>query len=77
MTRRGLPFTLVAVLLIGAIGAARTHAPVVAMSVTLPDGRTQELTAAESRLTTLTQKTVRNTASGPPFRTVHRGIESS
>ena len=56
MTRRSLQFTLVAVLLTGAMVAAQAHAPVVAMSVTLPDGRTQELTAAESGLATLTLK---------------------
>jgi hypothetical protein len=56
MGRRSLPVTLVAVLLIGAIAAAQAHAPVVTMSVTLPDGRTRELTAAESGLTTLTLK---------------------
>ena len=56
MARRRLPFTLVAVLLIGAIAAAQSHAPVVTMSVTLPNGRTQELTAAESGLATLTLK---------------------
>ena len=63
MAGRSLPFTLVAVLLIGAIAAAQSHAPVVTMRVTLPDGRTQELTAAESGLATLTLKTVRSTAS--------------
>jgi hypothetical protein len=56
MARRSLPFTLVAVLLIRAIAAAQAHAPVVTMSVTLPDGRTQELTAPESGLATLTLK---------------------
>jgi len=54
MARRSLPVTLVAVLPIGAIAAAQAHAPVVTMSVTLPDGRTRELTAAESGLATLT-----------------------
>jgi hypothetical protein len=49
MARRSLPFTLVAVLLIRAIAAAQAHAPVVTMSVTLPDGRTQELTAPRKR----------------------------
>jgi hypothetical protein len=53
---RSLPFTLVAVLLIRAIAAAQAHAPVVTMSVTLPDGRRQELTAPESGLATLTLK---------------------
>src|SRR5438067_12233531 len=56
MARKSLPVTLVAVLLIGAIAAAQAHAPVVTMSVTLPDGRTQELTATESGLATLTLK---------------------
>ena len=37
----------------GMLAAAQSHAPVVTMSVTLPDGRTQELTAAESGLATV------------------------
>jgi hypothetical protein len=36
--------------------AAQAHAPIVTMSVTTPDGRTHELTAAESGLATLTLK---------------------
>ena len=58
MTRRNVPvaFVFVAALLTGAIAAAQSHAPVVTMSVTVPDGRTQELTAAESGLATLTLK---------------------
>jgi hypothetical protein len=38
--------------LITRFSAAQPHAPVVTMSVTLPDGRTQELTAPESGLAT-------------------------
>ena len=38
------------------MAAAQAHAPVVTMSVTTPDGRTHELTAAESGLGTLTLK---------------------
>jgi hypothetical protein len=56
MTRRSLSFAFVAVLLAGAMAAAQAHAPVVTMSVTTPDGRTHELTAAESELGTLTLK---------------------
>ena len=56
MTRRSLSFAFVAVLLAGAMAAAQAHAPVVTMSVTTPDGRTHELTAAESGLATLTLK---------------------
>ena len=56
MTRRSLSFAFVAVLLAGAVAAAQAHAPVVTMSVTTPDGRTQELTATESGLATLTLK---------------------
>jgi hypothetical protein len=58
MTRRNVRvgFVFVAVLLTGAIAAAQSHAPVVTMGVTLPDGLTQELTAAESGLATLTLK---------------------
>ena len=42
--------------LISRFAAAQAHAPVVTMSVTLPDGRTQELTAPESGLATLELK---------------------
>src|SRR4030095_6316108 len=56
MARRSLPFTLVAVLLMRAIAAAQAYAPVVTMSVALPDGGAQELTAPESGLATLTLK---------------------
>jgi hypothetical protein len=56
MTRRNLAFGFVAVMLINAMIAAQAHAPIVTMSVTTPDGRTQELTAAESGLATLTLK---------------------
>jgi hypothetical protein len=58
MTRRSVPvgFVFVAALLTGAIAAAQSHAPVVTMGVTVPDGGTQELTAAESGLATLTLK---------------------
>jgi hypothetical protein len=49
-------FAFIALLLAGAMAAAQAHAPVVTMSVTTPDGRTQELTATESGLATLTLK---------------------
>ena len=55
MTRRGMAFVLVAVML-SAVAAAQAYAPIVTMVVTMPDGRTQELTAAESGLATLTLK---------------------
>ena len=42
--------------LISRFAAAQAYAPVVTMSVTLPDGRTQELTAPESGLATLRLK---------------------
>jgi hypothetical protein len=42
--------------LISRFAAAQAYAPVVTMSVTLPDGRTQELTAPESGLATLKLK---------------------
>ena len=56
MTRKKFLFASIAVLLAGAMAAAQAHAPVVTMSVTTPDGRTHELTAAESGLATLTLK---------------------
>ena len=43
MTRRGMAFALVAVML-SAVAAAQAYAPIVTMGVTMPDGRTQELT---------------------------------
>ena len=44
------------VALMGMLAAAQSYVPVVTMSVTLPDGRTQEVTAAESGLATLSLK---------------------
>ena len=55
MTRRSIAFVLVAMML-SALAAAQPYAPIVTMVVTMPDGRTQELTAAESGLATLTLK---------------------
>jgi hypothetical protein len=48
-----LAFLLV---LVTRVAIAQAYAPVVTMSVTLPDGRTQELTAPESGLATLQLK---------------------
>jgi hypothetical protein len=45
-----LPFLIV---LTGMLAAAQSHAPVVTMSVTSPDGRTHELTVPESGLATV------------------------
>jgi hypothetical protein len=39
--------------LVSRVAAAQAYAPVVTMTVTLPDGRTQKLTAPESGLATL------------------------
>jgi len=50
-----MAFVLVA-MMSSAIVAAQAYAPIVTMVVTMPDGRTQELTAAESGLATLTLK---------------------
>jgi hypothetical protein len=44
------------VLITSTMAAAQTHAPVVTMSVTLPDGRTQELTVPESGVATVSLK---------------------
>jgi len=46
--------TLACVLFTTTMAAAQPSAPVVTMTVTLPDGRTEELTAPESGLATLT-----------------------
>ena len=43
-------------LVTSALAAAQAYAPVVTMSVSLPDGRTQELTAPESGLATVSLK---------------------
>jgi hypothetical protein len=56
MTRRCLSFAFVAVLLPGAMAAAQAQTPVVTMTITTPDERTDKLTAAESGLATLTLK---------------------
>ena len=50
-----MAFALV-VAMLSAVAAAQAYAPIVTMVVTMPDGRTQELTAAESGLATLTLK---------------------
>lgn len=52
MFRQGLILALF-VVATATTAAAQASAPIVTMSVTLPDGRTQELTAAESRLATV------------------------
>jgi hypothetical protein len=52
MIRNTLSFGLV-VVSTNALAAGQACAPVVTMSVTLPDGRTHELTAAESGLATV------------------------
>jgi hypothetical protein len=55
MVRRRLLLTLPFVL-IARFAAAQAHAPIVTISVTMPDGRTQELAAPESGLATLQLK---------------------
>ena len=55
MVQRGLLLAILFMLVSG-FSAAQPHAPVITMSVTLPDGRTQELTAPESGLATLQLK---------------------
>ena len=52
MVRRRLLFAF-CLALVTSLAVAQPHAPVVTMSVTLPDGRTRELTAAESGLATV------------------------
>ena len=55
MTHKAL-MSISLVMMIAAMVAAQTYAPIVTMSITLPDGQTQELTAPESGLATLTLK---------------------
>jgi hypothetical protein len=69
-----MAFVLVAMML-SAVATAQPYAPIVTMVVTMPDGRTQELTAAESGLATLILKDGTETGSVPRFRTAHHGIE--
>ena len=55
MIRKGLSVGFF-MLVTSTVVAAQAYAPVVTMSVTLPDGRTQELTAPESGLATVSLK---------------------
>jgi hypothetical protein len=55
MIRKGLSFAFL-MLVTSTIAAAQAGAPIVTMNVTLPDGRTQELTATESGLATVSLK---------------------
>ena len=55
MFRKGVLLAFL-IVLTGMMAAAQSYAPVVTMSVTLPDGRTQEVTAAESGLATVSLK---------------------
>jgi hypothetical protein len=55
MTHKAL-MSISLVVMIAAMVAAQTYAPIVTMSITLPDGQTQELTAPESGLATLILK---------------------
>jgi len=64
------------VAMLSAVAAAQAYAPIVTMVVTMPDGRTRELAAAESGLG-LRRTTVRRMDSVRRLRTVHHGIELS
>jgi hypothetical protein len=55
MIRQGLSVAFY-VLVASTVAAAQAYAPIVTMSVTLPDGRTQELTAPEGGLATVSLK---------------------
>jgi hypothetical protein len=55
MIRQGLSFASL-ILAVTSVAAAQVSAPVVTMSVTLPDGRTQELTTPETELATVSLK---------------------
>ena len=56
MTHKALMSISMLVVMMVALVAARTYAPIVTMSITPPDGQTKELTAPESGLATLTLK---------------------
>jgi hypothetical protein len=55
MFRHGMLLAFL-IMLTGMLAAAQSSAPVVTLSVTLPEGRTQEVTAAESGLATVSLK---------------------
>jgi hypothetical protein len=54
MVRNRILYVMVMIAVAAGIARAQAYAPLVTMTVTLPDGRTQELTAPESGLSTLT-----------------------
>ncbi len=54
--RKTITFIAFAVLFTTSVAAAQAFAPLVTIRVTLPDGRTEELTAAESGLARVTAK---------------------
>ncbi len=56
MRHKALMSISMLVVMMVAIVAAQTYAPIVTMSITLPDGQTRELTAPESGLAALTLK---------------------
>ena len=56
MTRKRFSLGLLIALLASGIATPEASVPVVTMSITTPDGRTQELTAAESNVARLTLK---------------------
>ena len=56
MPHKALMSISMLVVMMVAMVAAQTYAPIVTMSITLPDGQTQALTAPESGLATLTLK---------------------
>src|SRR5687767_9416030 len=56
MTRKRFSLGLLIALLASGIATTEASVPVVTMSVTTPDGRTQELTAPESSVARLTLK---------------------
>ena len=57
MTRKRFSLGLLTALLASAIATTEASVPVVTMSATTPDGRTQELTAPESSVARLTSRT--------------------
>ena len=56
MTHKALMSISMLVVMMVAMVAAEMYAPIVTMSITLPDGQTKELTAPESGVATLTPK---------------------
>lgn len=74
MTRTSVVLLASALLVLPAIGRAQTYSPIVSMTITLPDGSTQDVSVRESGVATFkakdgTEYQVRPTVHDEPFTT--------